>query len=71
MEIGPLSTMTNIALRVQNCLTKFLDVIKNWSSDSQSVNGITGWHLFRTCRKAITAIQCLEVLNVTLHSPER
>ncbi len=33
---------------------------------SQSVNGITGRHLFRTCRNAIMAIQCLELLSVAL-----
>ncbi len=29
---------------------------------SQSVNGITGRHLFRTCQNAIMAVQCLELL---------
>ena len=33
---------------------------------AQSVNGITGRHLFRTCRNAFMAIQCLELLYVTL-----
>ena len=32
----------------------------------QSVNEITGYHLFRTCQNAIVAIQCLELLYIAL-----
>ncbi len=32
--------------------------------ETPSVNGITCRHLFRTCRNAIMAIQCLELLCV-------
>ncbi len=37
-----------------------------WLNKPQSVNGITGRHLFRTWRNAIMAIQCLELLYVAL-----
>ena len=33
---------------------------------TQSVNRITCRHLFRTCRNAIMAIQCLELLYVAM-----
>ncbi len=34
------------------------------SDIAQSVNGITGRHLFCTCWNAVMAIQCLELLYV-------
>ena len=53
----------SIRFLIHNVFTYLTEI---WHHVSQSGNGITGRHLFRTCRNATMAIQCLELLYVAL-----